>query len=195
MSDLPKLTTELEAVNRMLASIGERPINQAVLGTQRLDVERALITLNEAHVLTLTRGWWFNEEEEIELTPNEDGELTVGADVIGVDAHYKYITKFVKRGRRLYNRDTRSYTDNTENLLVDWKVLVPFDDCPESYKIYVAALAGMMFQKRSVGSTTLFEFTLQDTQLAHGILLQEEADQDDSNLRQAPDQFDLNYAR
>jgi hypothetical protein len=61
--------------------------------------------------------------------------------------------------------------------------------------MYVAARAGVVFQKRSIGSMTLFEFTKEDEHIAFGTLLQEEADQEDSNLTTAPDQFDLNHRR
>jgi hypothetical protein len=193
-SNIPELTTQQVAINRMLSSIGERPVND-IDTSQRLDVILARTVLNEVHVQSLTRGWWFNAEEKIELTPNASGELMVPADVIKVDAWYKSITKFVKRGLRLYNKETRSYTDNTSNLYVNWVKLLTYDDCPESYKMYVAARAGVVFQKRSIGSMTLFEFTKEDEHIAFGTLLQEEADQEDSNLTTAPDQFDLNHRR
>lgn len=190
----PEQTDEKSAITLMLASIGERPVND-IDTSQRLDVIRARKALNEVNVSWQTRGWWFNREDKIELVPNGSKELTLPANVVKVDAWKRGVKKFVKRGRKMYNNDTRSFIDNDDNLFVNWVVLLPYDDCPETFKLYVARRAGSLFQKRSVGSTALFEFSQEDVAEAWALLQQEEVDQEDSNLREAPDQFDLNYRR
>ena len=191
---LPEQTDEKKAIISMLSSIGERPPNN-IYDSQRLDVVRARDTLNKVFVLALDRGWWFNTDKKVELVPNADGELEIPSDVLKVTPYYRYIKKFVKRGNRLFNNETRSFIDNTANLLVNYVLALEFDDCPESFKQYVAQRAGVIYQKHSVGSVTLFEFTKEDEAEAWGNLQQEEADQDTANLKEAPDQFDLNYRR
>ena len=192
--DTPRQTDEQSAITLMLASIGERPVND-IDTDQRLDVKKAMVALNEVNVSVQTKGWWLNREDKIELKPNGSGELDLPANVVKIDAWKSSTSKFVQRGRRLYNNETRSFIDNTANLFVNWVVLLPFDDCPETFKLYVARRAGSIFQKRSVGSTTLFEFSQEDVNEAWALLLQEEVDQEDSNLRNAPDQFELNHQR
>jgi hypothetical protein len=178
----------------MLASIGERPVNNLTT-SQRLDVIKAVAVLNEANVMAQTRGWWFNEELQVTLAPNTAGEYDLEPEVVKVDAYYPSVTKYVQRGLRLYNTEDRTYTGNTDDLLVDYTVLLPFNDCPETFRAYVARRAGVVYQKRSLGSVTLFEFTQEDAAEAWATLLQDEADQEDNNLRLAPDQVDLNFRR
>jgi hypothetical protein len=190
----PLQTTELTAVNLMLSSLGERPVSN-LANAQRLDVQRAIATLNEVNVLVQTRGWWFNAETKVVLTPNADGEYIVAADVTKIDAYLTYITQYVQRGRRLFNTDTQLFTGNEGDLLVNQTRLLPFDDCPETFKMYVARRAGTIYQQRSLGSPTLFEFTNRAADEAFAVLQQEETDQEDINLTFAPGIFDAVYRR
>jgi hypothetical protein len=191
---VPIQTNELEAVNMMLASIGERPIN-ALDDNQRLDAIRAVATLNEINVLVQTRGWWFNNETQWSLSPNEDGEYVVPEGAIRVDPSDASIRNFTQRGNRLYNTDTKLFTGNDSAILLDFVQLLPYDDCPESFKMYIARRAGVVYQSRSVGSPTLYEFTERDAQEAWGSLLMEEVDNVDTNLTFAPGIRDAVYRR
>jgi hypothetical protein len=190
----PTQTTELGAVNMMLASIGERPVNN-LSDSQRFDVARAVSTLNEINVIVQTRGWWYNEEKEVVLTPNDEEEYIIDPNSIKVDPSDTSIRNFVKRGSRLYNKDTHTFTGNTDTLKVDLICLLPFEDLPETARMYIARRAGVVFQTRSVGSPTLFEFTERDAQEAWGSLLQEELDNVDTNLTYAPGIMDVVYRR
>lgn len=191
---LPTQTDEAQAINRMLESIGERPVND-VETDQRLDVIKARNALNEAFVLALDRGWWFNSEPDVELSPNVAGEYVIPGEVLKVVPKYRADNKFSKRGAKLYDSTTRLFTGNTDNLFVSFVVGLEYNDCPESFKQYVARRAGVLFQKRAIGSPTLYEFTKEDEAEAFATLLQEEADQNRANLREAPDQIDLNFNR
>jgi hypothetical protein len=190
----PIQTNEQEAINMMLASIGERPVNNLDT-SQRLDVIRAMATLNEINVLVQTRGWWFNEEVEYTLSVDADGEYNLPADAVKVDPSQKSIDYFTQRGSRLYNTKTFMYGDHTEDLRVNFVRLLPFNDLPESAKMYIARRAGVVYQTRAVGSPTLFEFTERDAQEAWGSLLMEEIENVDTNLTFAPGIIDAVYRR
>jgi hypothetical protein len=190
----PIQTNELEAINMMLASIGERPVNNLDT-SQRLDVIRAKATLNEINVLVQTRGWWFNEETEYVLSVDSDGEYNLPADAVKIDPSTRSIDYFTQRGSRLYNTKTKTYSGHTEDLKVNFVRLLPFDNLPESAKMYIARRAGVVYQTRSVGSPTLFEFTERDAQEAWGGLLIEELENVDTNLTFAPGIIDAVYRR
>ena len=190
----PELTTEQTAINLMLASIGERPVNN-IGASQRLDVIRAVATLNEVSLLVQGRGWWFNEETEVVHSVNAEGEYVLDPHAVKVDASDKSITKFVKRGTKLYNTVTRTTTGHTDDLELDYVLLLTFDDMPESAKLYIARRAGVIFQTRSVGSPTLFEFTERDAQEAWGALQMEELEHVDTNLTFAPGIVDAVWNR
>jgi len=184
MSVTPTQTTELSAINSMLQSIGERPL-QNLSSTQRLDVHRATSALNETNVIVQTRGWWFNNEVKVLITPNGDGEYMIDADVVKVDPYYSSVWNFVQRGRLLWDTVAHTFTDNTADLYVNQVRIITFDDCPETFKAYT----------RTVGSPTLFEFTEKDTNEAYLFLQQEEMDNEDINLTYAPGTRDAVYDR
>jgi hypothetical protein len=190
----PTQTTELEAVNLMLASIGERPVNN-IGTTQRLDVVRAEATLNEVNVQVQTRGWWFNCELEVTLSASVEGEYIIDKDIIKVDASNELTWQFAVRGSKLYDRATNLFTGHTEDLLVNYVRLLDYDDLPQSARLYIARRAGVIYQTRTVGSPTLFEFTNRDAQEAYGALQQEELEHDDVNITYAPGIRDVVYRR
>ena len=57
-------TTELEAINIMLAAIGEAPINTLV-GTLPVDARIAQSTLSEVNKSVQSEGWSFNTEIDV----------------------------------------------------------------------------------------------------------------------------------
>lgn len=70
-------TTELEAVNAMLAGVGEAPIVQSELDTPtRADVDIAVATLQEVLRESLSIGWKFNQAWGVELRPTYDSGYT-----------------------------------------------------------------------------------------------------------------------
>lgn len=186
--------TAKSAVNMMLMSIGERPVND-LSATQRLDVLRAVSVLNEVNLLVQSRGWWFNTDIRVTLSPNADGEYEIPEDVLRVDPTYDSVWKYVQRGRRLYNTDDRTYTDQTDDLYVDYVLFLEFDDLPETAKMYIARRAGAVFQTRSVGSQILYQFTTEQAAEAWALLQQEEVDAEDANLTLAPGLIDVVYLR
>ena len=186
--------TVVSAVNMMLMSIGERPVTD-INATQRLDVLRAVTCLNEANLLFQVRGWWFNTEDYVLLSPNGDGEYEIPDDVLKVDPYYPSEWKYVQRGRRLFNKEDRLYDGNTEDLYVNYVVFLDFEDLPETAKIYIARRAGVIFQARSIGSQILYQFTTEFANEAWATLQQEEVDADDPNLTLAPELVDVVYRR
>ena len=63
--------TKLDAINQMLHDLGERPVN-SLAGSTRLDVNRAIASLDSVLRRLLNRGWWFNSES-IRLTVDGAG--------------------------------------------------------------------------------------------------------------------------
>jgi len=117
--------TELSVVNALLECIEETAI-QAIDRTHP-DVIFALNAWKEQSVNIQSMGWWYNREQ-YQLSPDaRTGEVflpsgTLAADLAG--------TTYVKRGRKLYDKELHSFIfdSNTpaEDLLVDcimeWKI-------------------------------------------------------------------------
>ena len=73
-------TTELEAINIMLAAIGEAPVN-TLTGSLPVDVKIAQSTLVEINKSVQAEGWSFNTEIDVTLTPNASKEIVLPVNV------------------------------------------------------------------------------------------------------------------
>jgi len=155
-------TTELDAVNQMLGTIGEAPVN-TLIGVTSLDTAIAINTLAEISRDIQSKGHHFNTDKGLKLQPGAfTGEIEVPINCVDIDTvGPDESVDVVLRGRRLYDRVNHTYKFTTP-LTVDMVVLLPFGDLPESARRYIAVRACRVFQKRQVGSTTLATFTAED---------------------------------
>lgn len=159
-------TTKLQAINTMLSTVGEPPVNS--LSAQRADSLIAQSILDEITREVLTYGWQFNTNDKVTMSPETStGYIYVSDSIVRVDTDrvsYPYVDVVV-RGNRLYDRMNNTYSF-TEPLITTQVILMDFDDMPESAKRYVAIRASRIYQDRMVGSTTLHAFTAQDETIA-----------------------------
>lgn len=155
-------TTQLEAINLILSTIGASPISSLDDGSS-VDASQAQLILDSVSRQIQQRGWWFNVEEDYPLSVDLTSKnITVPMNtlkVISTDANV------VLRGRRLYDLDNHTY-QFTDGLNVELTVLLPFDELPEAARNLITQRAGRMFQERMFGSDTLSNFTKLDESIA-----------------------------
>ena len=174
-------TTELEAINTMLSTIGESPVN-AVEDTGNVDVVIARQILQTVSREVQARGWHFNTEKNYTITPDSEGYLVLPNTVLKVDTVYPDSSKdVVVRGSRLYDRENHTYVF-TDAVKVDMTILLTFDELPEVARNYATIRASRIFQERVVGSDTLHAFNSQDEARAMVSLMEYEADTADLNI-------------
>ena len=174
-------TTELEAINTMLSTIGESPVN-AVEDTGNVDVVIARQILQTVSREVQARGWHFNTEINYTITPDSEGYLVLPNTVLKVDTVYPDSSKdVVVRGSRLYDREKHTYVF-TDAVKVDMTILLTFDELPEVARNYATIRASRIFQERVVGSDTLHAFNSQDEARAMVSLMEYEADTADLNI-------------
>ena len=174
-------TTELEAINTMLSTIGESPVN-AVEDTGNVDVVIARQILQTVSREVQARGWHFNTEKNYTITPDSEGYLVLPNTVLKVDTVYPDSSKdVVVRGSRLYDREKHTYVF-TDAVKVDMTILLTFDELPEVARNCVTIRASRIFQERVVGSDTLHAFNSQDEARAMVSLMEYEADTADLNI-------------
>jgi hypothetical protein len=180
-------TTELDAVNQMLGTIGEAPVN-SLLGVTSLDTAIAINVLAEMSRDVQGKGHHFNTEKAMKLTPDAfSGEIVVPVNTVDVDSVGDDASVDVAlRGRRLYDRKNHTFRF-TRPLTVDMVVLLPFDELPESARRYIAVRACRVFQKRQVGSTTLANFTAEDERDALMAFRRSLGRNGDHNIFNSPD--------
>ena len=174
-------TTELEAINTMLSTIGESPVN-TVEDTGNVDVVIARQILQSVSREVQARGWHFNTEINYTITPDSEGYLVLPNTVLKADTVYPDSSKdVVVRGSKLYDRENHTYVF-TGAVKVDMTILLTFDELPEVARNYVTIRASRIFQERVVGSDTLHAFNSQDEARAMVSLMEYEADTADLNI-------------
>lgn len=175
------LTTELDAINTMLAIIGEAPVNTAE-DTGVVDAVIARQTLNETLRQVQATGWHWNTDRGVILTPTfpAPGDLYVPANTLMVDAVDPSID-VIQRGTRLWDRKNNTFKFAAP-VEVDIVRLLPFEEIPQAARHYIMVRAGRIFQDRVVGSETLSGFNDKDEARAYAQLRNAEAETADYNM-------------
>ena len=175
-------TSKIQAVNIMLASIGEAPVSSLDDATLA-DVSIAESILDETNVEIQSRGLHCNTEINYPLTPNTDGEIDLPVNCVSVDTTGQSVTTdVVQRGTRLYDRGERSFTTFSGTLFVTMVLLLEFTDLPQHVRRYITVKSARRFQNRILGSQTLSGFTQADENEALLYFEQIEAQTQDYNV-------------
>lgn len=175
-------TTEIEAVNVMLATIGEAPINS--FEDVNADVAIARSTLSEVSKAIQLEGWQWNTEDNYPLKPDtRTNKIKIGPNVVRVHFPDPHAEELVIRGTYVYDRVNHTYFFDPEfSIDVTITLVLPFEELPEAARRYTVIRAARVFQERVVGSGTLHDFTQQDEMRARANMLAEERRADRPNI-------------
>ncbi|HBO3276620.1 TPA: hypothetical protein L4S01_001541 [Pseudomonas aeruginosa] len=171
---------ELAAVNDMLASIGESPVN-TLEGSANADVANCRRILNGVNMEVQSRGWTFNIEEDATLAPDVFSKLINWMpDYLSVKAT-DGTTVYVNRGGYVYDRSAK--TDQfTDSITVNLIRLKTFDEMPVQFRTYIVARAARRFNIRFFGAAEI-EASLQiEEQEAWQAVQEFELDYGDFNM-------------
>ncbi len=195
MADYETPTTELEAVNAMLHSIGESPVVTIDDDTDPLpvDVDICVRVLRSVNREVQTRGWEFNTETMYPLARDGSNFLPLPSNCLHADPDGEYALRDgVVRGARLYDKFNHTYVWDTD-ITVTIKLLLPFEELPEAARNFIAIRAARRFQQGSVGAGDLYTFTTNDEQAALALMVHEEADAGDFNVHRDNADMFLDY--
>jgi hypothetical protein len=162
MTDITTLlpTTELEAVNAMLDSIGEAPID-SLIDIEAPDAGTALRRLRIVSKAVQLIGWEWNTDEDVVITPDSNGFLVLPANTLKVIATSSDSrVKLTQRGNKLYDRTNQTdvFTSSVKATLI---TALLFEDLPEAARQYIMLTAAEKFQEGAVGSAQLDKFAEQ----------------------------------
>lgn len=186
-------TTTLEAVNSILSSVGEAPIN-SLSGTLPIDATQANNLLTEISRETQAAGFHFNSFYNYTLSLDTDSKIPLAENIMRVDLDInKYsVTNYdvIKRGSFLFNKKDNSYVFDKA---LDAKVILflPFDELPENARRYITIRAARMFQDRVLGANALHTFQIADEASALAVLKQEEMDTADHSIFNNLDSYSI----
>jgi len=164
---VPLPTTTLDAVNTILAGIGEAPVSSLVSDNQ--DVSNALRKLDEAQREITGRGLWFNTEC-FTLTPIA-GEYNLAPNVYTAKPIRWDKRQFVQRGRRLYDLANNRFNGNTEDLDVEMIIGLELEDLPEEARQAILYQAVRKFSDSVIGSVQLHQITASDELASRAALM------------------------
>ncbi len=179
----PGRTTLLEAVNTLLAVIGEQPVN--TLETQQIvEASMAERTLLEFHKDGQVNGWSWNSEQAYEFAKDSNNEIVVPTNVVRWATNaYEWAGRFQLRGQRVYDRLNRTYSlgSDVESLKADVVFLLSWDESPEAFNRWVTIRSARVFSGRVLGDSSSFKYTAMDEQAALTALQSVELDQLQAN--------------
>ena len=177
-------TTELEAVNTILSTIGEAPLS-TLTGSLPVDGTTAKNILNEISREVQSAGWHFNSHYKVDLTRDADNKVPVGTDVLRVELNNKYDKSsydVVQRGSYLYNLAKNSETfdqDFTDNTIV---YILDFSKLPEQARRYITIRSARVFHDRTLGANTIHKFSSEDEARSLAVMRQAEAHTGDHTI-------------
>jgi len=168
MAELP--STELEAINEMLASIGEAPVS-TLTPPLTAEVQVAVNTLHNTSRKVQLVGWWFNEEEDFEIALDVDSKAVVPGNALNIDLTIEqYNVDLIERDGFLYDKVGKTFV-LTFNPKCTITFFLSWDELPEAAREYIKIKAARIFQQRTVGSGDHYSFTKADEAEAYSTML------------------------
>lgn len=171
-------TTELEAVNTILAAIGETPVG-TLSGTLPIDASVALTRLRAKSRGLQSNGWSFNTDENFILNPEIDGRVPIPRNALNVDASEN--NDLVTRGSYFYDRVKHTFILK-QNVKADIVRFLPWTDLPEYARQFVFTSVARTFQDQMLGDESLHQYTQEDEKAAWANFLDSEARNADLNV-------------
>ena len=175
------LTTELEAINKVLQMTGEAPVNSTV--GQVGIAKQAQDALNSASREIQTEGWTFNTDYEKTLVRNTSDEIEVGVTTTRVYINPQVYPDYdiVVRQGKLYDRKTHKSTF-TEDIKADITNILDWLELPEYARRYIMVRAGRQLQEAVVGSADYAKINLTAEMEARSHFLEEETTRDEHSM-------------
>jgi hypothetical protein len=177
------VSTELDAVNQILSSVGQAPVT--TLDLQNPEVSIVLTTLREVNKQVQSEGWMFNIERGYEMTPDSTtNEIAYPSNMLGMDANedsHKGDIDVVRRQGKLYDRLNHTYTF-TESIKVDVLWLFDFTDVPPPIQAYITARAARMCATKMVGDQEINKLLAEQEIMTRAAAVEYDCNQGDYSI-------------
>ena len=181
--------TELSAVNSILGAIGQSPVTSIV--KENPEVGFIYNLLRDANVDLQNEGWHFNTERHVEYTPDDDGKIAIGGDVLRMDTTDGWVDRthdVVKRSGYLY--DKYNHTDDFSDhptIKLDIVKLIAFEDIPSVFQRYIIYKASRMAATQLVANAQLVQLLQLQEQQARATCQEYECNQGNHNMFGLPE--------
>jgi hypothetical protein len=174
-------TTKQEAVNSMLACVGESPIN-TLIGNLTANVQIAVDLLHNTSRKIQTTGYNFNTEEDFELSRDGDSKIPLPGNALEVDITTETGSiDPIMLGDFLYDKKNHTFTF-TDNVKCTIKFFRAWEEMPESARNYIKVKASRIYQDQTVGSQEHHQYSLQDETEAYAAFITSDGENTDANI-------------
>ena len=184
------VSTELDAVNSILMSVGESPVN--TLTVQSPEVAIAQSTLRQVCREVQAEGWKFNTETEYPITLDTNDQCIVPNNVLQIDInHFKHLNDYdvIRKDdngvTKLYDLIKHQFEfENTseDKLYCDIIWMRDFENIPQVFKDYITLRASRIASNRMVNNPQAAELIANDETLARALVLEYDTNQGDYNI-------------
>jgi len=174
-------TTQLEAVNSMLACVGESPVN-TLLGNLTANVQIAVDLLRNTSRKVQLTGWNFNSEDDFELSLDGDSKIPIPGNALEIDITTETGSiDPIMVGDFLYDKKSHSFTF-TESVKCSIIFFRAWEEMPESARNYIKVKAARIYQDQTVGSQEHHQYSQQDEIEAYAALTSSNAESSDCTI-------------
>ena len=181
--------TELSAVNAILGAIGQSPITS--LNFTNPEVSFIYNLLRDANVDVQNEGWHFNTEKHVTYTPDANGKIEIGNDILKMDITNGWVDRnhdVVKRSGYLYDKlnHTDDFSDHT-TIDLDIVRLLSYEDLPSPFKRYIIYKASVRAATQLVGNPQLAQLLAQQEAISRATIMEYECNQGNHTMFGLPE--------
>ena len=174
--------TELEAVNILLAAIGEAAVSSLETATT-VEVTQAKKLLSNVNRAAQQKGWHFNTEWDVVLTRDSDNRIPLSESILSVYQPGQLMTiRGMSGSMYAYDLDnnTFTWTKNLNNAVTI--TLLDFVDTPNTFRQYVTTRAARIFQEEIIGQVSAETVNRQEEAEAYADLFDDDAERSGLNV-------------
>ncbi len=182
--------TELSAVNAILGAIGQSPVTS--IDKTNPEIGFIYNILRDSNVDLQAEGWHFNTEKHVTYTPDTNGKIEVGDDVLRMDTTDGWVDRthdVVKRNGYLYDKQSHSddFSGHSGGIKLDIVRLISYADLPEVFKRYIIHKASVRAATQLVGNAQLAQLLAQQEVMARAAITEYECNQGNHTMFGLPE--------
>ena len=180
------IDTELSAVNNILGSIGQAPINQLTFDNP--EIQMIFNLLRDANVDTQAEGWHFNSEYNVKFSPDSTTKkIAISNDILSMDFHGNQADRrfdLVRRNGFLYDKlSTKDNKDEFDtDMYLDVVRLYTFENLPIIFRRYITYRASRVAATQLVANPALTKLLAVQEQQSRAALMEYECNQADHSM-------------
>ena len=182
------VSTELDAVNSILMSVGESPVN--TLTVQSPEVAIAQKTLRQVCREIQAEGWSYNTENEYPIELDTNNQCIIPHNILQLDLNifqhgkdYDVVRRSDNGVLKVYDKKGHTFTfENCSKLFFDIIWMLDFEDLPQVFKDYITTRASRIASNRMVNSQPSARLLESDEAAARASAVEYENKQGDHNI-------------